>query len=55
MAKKPTDETQASAPEEITEEEITAKVRAGLSRAQAVGVITGQRAHDAELAKAAAK
>lgn len=53
MAKKPTED--AATPEapssEIPEEEISAKVRAGLTRAQAIEVITNQRRHDAELAK----
>jgi hypothetical protein len=37
---------------EISEDEIAPKVRAGLTRAQAIEVITNQRIHDAELAKA---
>jgi hypothetical protein len=52
MAKK--QETEAPAKiteEEITEEEISAKVTAGLTREQAVEVITTQRAHDAALAR----
>jgi len=41
----------AEAPKGISEEEITAKVRAGLTRAQAIEVITAQRAHDKGLKK----
>ncbi|MDP3851337.1 MAG: hypothetical protein Q8Q59_12590 [Luteolibacter sp.] len=36
---------------EIPEDEIIAKTRAGLSRAQAIEVITAQREHDKQLAK----
>ena len=42
-----------SDPEEIPEEEIRTKMRAGLTREQAVEVILNQRDHDAALAKAA--
>lgn len=45
--------TPTEAPKGITEEEISAKVRVGLSRDQALEVITAQRDHDAALAKAA--
>lgn len=46
MPKKPTDDT---VPEEIpiTEEEIAAKMRAGLSREHALEVIAATRAHEA--------
>ena len=42
MAKKPSEELPP-----ITEEEIAAKVNAGLSRDQAIEVINNQREHDA--------
>lgn len=41
----------AKAPKGISEEEITAKVRLGLTRDQAIEVITNQATHDAALAK----
>ena len=48
----PPTEATASAPADgIAEEEITAKVRAGLTRAQAIEVIANQRSHDAAQAK----
>lgn len=40
----------AAAPKGISEEEITAKVRLGLDRAQAIEILTNQAAHDATLA-----
>lgn len=42
----------AKAPKSISEEEISAKVRVGLTREQAIEVITRQRDHDADLAAA---
>ncbi len=48
MAKKVSENT---APEPISEEEIAAKVYAGLSRDQAIEVINNQRANDALLAE----
>lgn len=53
MGKKTTDETtpdEVPALPEITELEIIAKMQAGLTRGQAVEVITNQRAHDKALA-----
>lgn len=49
MAKKNEDPTPAEIPAsaEIPEVEITAKIRAGLTREQAVEVITNQRKHEA--------
>lgn len=44
-----------AAPKGITEEEIREKTLVGLTRDQAIEVITNQRAHDAELAKAEKK
>lgn len=43
--------TPAAAPKGITEEAIAEKTRLGLSRAQAIEVLTTQAAHDAQLAK----
>lgn len=40
-----------AAPKEISEEEIIAKIRAGLTRDQAIEVILTQRAHDKALAE----
>ena len=48
MAKNASKDT---APEPISEEEIAAKVYAGLSRDQAIEVINNQRANDALLAE----
>ena len=52
MAKKQTDENvpdEAPAVTEITEDEIIAKIQAGLTREQAIEVINNQRAHDAAI------
>jgi hypothetical protein len=43
--------TPAAAPKGITEEAIAEKTRFGLTRAQAIEVLTTQAAHDAQLAK----
>lgn len=42
----------ADAPKGISEEDIREKTLVGLTRDQAIEVITNQRKHDAELAKA---
>jgi hypothetical protein len=42
----------ADAPKGISEEEIREKTLVGLTRDQAIEVITNQRKHDADLAKA---
>jgi len=42
----------AEAPKGISEEEIREKTLVGLTRDQAIEVITNQRKHDADLAKA---
>jgi hypothetical protein len=44
--------TPSEAPKGISEEEIREKTLVGLTRDQAIEVITNQRNHDAELAKA---
>jgi hypothetical protein len=44
--------TPSEAPKGISEEEIREKTLVGLTRDQAIDVITNQRNHDAELAKA---
>lgn len=44
--------TPADAPKGITEEAIGEKTRLGLTRDQAIEILTNQAAHDAQLAKA---
>jgi hypothetical protein len=47
--------TPATGPKGIAEEEIAAKVAVGLTRDQAIQVITNQKAEDAAAAKASKK
>ena len=47
--------TPAKAPKGISEEAIAAKTVLGITREQAIEIINNQAAHDADLAKAAAK
>jgi hypothetical protein len=54
-AKEVADLAPAKAPKGISEEAIAEKTRLGITREQAIEIITNQAAHDAELAKTAAK